>query len=227
MNWTAIVDDYGEGAPDAPVEVSVRDFGAEPMSGLPERMVLQLLESEWPEMYISREGPHVLFQLTEHIYTKYWWHKFHAKVFCEAMIRAVRRLASEGAPFESPEFESDDDVHLFVRWTVRLDASQSASVSLNTAKSAFDTVWERANRILNDSDSVLILGKDTGDHLKQLQLIATTLEFDGYHVYVIKQEQDRLGESVLQKVLRYALSSRFVLVENTDPSGHLYELPHG
>jgi hypothetical protein len=142
------------------------------------------------------------------------------------MIRAVRRLTGEGAPFESPEFESDDDVHLFIRWTVRLDASQPASVLLKTAKSAFDTVWERANRILNDSDSVLILGKDTGDNLKQLQLIATTLEAAGYHVYIIKQEQDRLGESVLQKVLRYALSSRFVLIENTDPSGHLYEIPH-
>jgi hypothetical protein len=26
--------------------------------------------------------------------------------------------------------------------------------------------------------------------------------------------------------MRYALSSKFVLVENTEPSGHLYEIPH-
>jgi hypothetical protein len=26
--------------------------------------------------------------------------------------------------------------------------------------------------------------------------------------------------------MRYALSSKFVLIENTEPSGHLYELPH-
>jgi hypothetical protein len=26
--------------------------------------------------------------------------------------------------------------------------------------------------------------------------------------------------------LRYALSSKFVLIENTEPSGHLYEIPH-
>jgi hypothetical protein len=30
----------------------------------------------------------------------------------------------------------------------------------------------------------------------------------------------------VQKVLRYALSSKFVLIENTEPSGHLYEIPH-
>jgi hypothetical protein len=26
--------------------------------------------------------------------------------------------------------------------------------------------------------------------------------------------------------MRYALSSKFVLIENTEPSGHLYEIPH-
>ena len=26
--------------------------------------------------------------------------------------------------------------------------------------------------------------------------------------------------------MRHALSSKFVIVENTDPSGHLYEIPH-
>jgi hypothetical protein len=26
--------------------------------------------------------------------------------------------------------------------------------------------------------------------------------------------------------MRYALSSRFVMIENTEPSGHLYEFPH-
>ena len=30
----------------------------------------------------------------------------------------------------------------------------------------------------------------------------------------------------MQKVLRFALSSRFVVIENTEASGHLYEIPH-
>jgi hypothetical protein len=62
--------------------------------------------------------------------------------------------------------------------------------------------------------------------MKKLEAIATKLQDAGFHVYIIKQEPDRLGESVLQKVLRYALASRFVVIENTEPSGHLYEIPH-
>ena len=45
-------------------------------------------------------------------------------------------------------------------------------------------------------------------------------------MYIIKDQPDRLGESVIQKVLRYAMLSRFVIIENTEPSGHLYEVPH-
>lgn len=225
-NWADILDECDGQFPDEPWETNSADFDDEPLSTLPEGVVLQLFESNWPELYVSREGSDALFELTEHIYTKFWWHKYHARVFVDAMLRAVRRMTDEGAPFESPKLDSDDDVHLFVRWTVRLDASESGSKSLKIAKEAFDAVWERANRILDDSDSVLVLGKDTGESLERLKLIGATLESAGFHVYIIKQEPDRLGESVLQKVLRYALSSRFVLIENTEPSGHLYEIPH-
>jgi len=44
-------------------------------------------------------------------------------------------------------------------------------------------VWQRAERILEDSDSVLVLGKDTGEHLERLRRIAGVLEELGYHVY--------------------------------------------
>jgi hypothetical protein len=33
-------------------------------------------------------------------------------------------------------------------------------------------------------------------------------------------------QTIIQKVLRYALLSRFVLIENTGASGHLFEVPH-
>ena len=31
---------------------------------------------------------------------------------------------------------------------------------------------------------------------------------------------------MVQKVLRYALSAKFVVIENSEASGHLYEIPH-
>jgi hypothetical protein len=87
-------------------------------------------------------------------------------------------------------------------------------------------VWHRADSILENSDSVLILGKDTGAALDRLKTMKCKLEELGYYIYIIKEQPDRLGESIVQKVLRYALSSKFVLIENTEPSGHLYEIPH-
>ena len=91
---------------------------------------------------------------------------------------------------------------------------------------SFDLVWRRANSILENSDSVLILGKDSGIALERLKKIASILEQRGYYTYIIREQPDRLGESLIQKVLRHALSSKFIVVENSEPSGHLYELPH-
>ena len=87
-------------------------------------------------------------------------------------------------------------------------------------------VWHRADSILENSDSVLVLGKDTGPALDRLKRIASKLQELGYYTYIIKEQPDKTGESVIQKVMRYALSSKFVLIENTEASGHLYEIPH-
>jgi hypothetical protein len=59
-----------------------------------------------------------------------------------------------------------------------------------------------------------------------LKRIQSKLEELGYYIYIVKEQPDRAGESLIQKVLRYALSSKFVLIENTEPAGHLYEIPH-
>ena len=137
----------------------------------------------------------------------------------------MRRLAHEGHPFADPS-RDDEDVHIFVRWQLRLPRNTPAGVLADSIKSAFDLVWHRADSILENSDSVLILGKDTGAGLDRLKRIASKLEQLGYYTYIIKEQPDRLGESIVQKVMRYALSSKFVLIENTEASGHLYEIPH-
>ena len=87
-------------------------------------------------------------------------------------------------------------------------------------------MWQRADSILENSDSVLILGKDSGPALDRLKRIESKLQELGYCTYIIKEQPDRAGESVVQKVMRHALSSKFVLIENTEASGHLYEIPH-
>jgi hypothetical protein len=79
---------------------------------------------------------------------------------------------------------------------------------------------------LDNSDSVLILGKDTGEGLEKLKNISVELEKWGYYTYIIKEQPDKIGESIIQKVLRFALSSKFIIIENSESSGHLYEIPH-
>lgn len=223
MSWRNLIGENGQGPDDF---VSVASLGDDSLTELPETASIQVLDDGYPELTIARKSTEVRVTVAEHIYTKYWWHKFHARVFADAMLRAIRRLRAEGAPFTDEEIESDDDVHLWVRWTYSTVSDVTASKAANSAKAAFDAVWERANAILENSDSVLVLGKDTGDGMQRLLAIKAALEARGYFVYIIKEQPDRLGETILQKVLRHALSSKFVLIENTDASGHLYEIPH-
>jgi hypothetical protein len=91
------------------------------------------------------------------------------------MERAVRRLAHEGHPFSDPS-RDDEDVHIFVRWNLNIPRTTEAESVVESIKSAFDLVWQRADAILENSDSVLILGKDSGPALDRLKRIETKLQ---------------------------------------------------
>jgi hypothetical protein len=192
---------------------------------MPEDIRVWIIDDYFPETKLWREGEFLICEIQEHLYTKYWEHKFSAYAFAEAMERAVLRLAHEGQPFANT-LRDDEDVHIYVRWQLKLAGSTQPELVVESVKSAFELVWRRADSILEDSDSVLILGKDTGPALGRLKRIASKLQELGYYTYIIKEQQDKPGESVIQKVMRYALSSKFVLIENTEASGHLYEIPH-
>jgi hypothetical protein len=218
--------EMAETGAEEPLEISVSDISDIAYGQLPEGVSLSVFESYFPETTLWREGDVLVAEISEHIYTKFWEHKYHARVFADAMYRAVRRLMSEGYPFREVAPDGDDDVHIFVRWHLLLPVDTPGTAVVESIGRAFDDVWGRAERILDNSDSVLILGKDTGDGLDRLKRIGSVLDELGYHIYIIKEQPDRIGESVMQKVLRHALSSKFVIVENTEPSGHLYEIPH-
>jgi len=195
------------------------------LSEMPEDVSVPVMDDYFPETTVSREGEFLVCEIQEHLYTKYWEHKFSAYAFAEAMERAVRRLAHEGHPLSDPS-RDDEDVHIFVRWNVKLPRNTPPEAVVESIKLAFDLVWQRADSILENSDSVLILGKDTRPGLDRLKRIESKLQELGYYTYIIREQPDRAGESVIQKVMRYALSSKFVLIENTEASGHLYEIPH-
>jgi hypothetical protein len=205
--------------------ISVEELKCLNLREMPEDVSIWVMDDYFPETTVSRQGELLVCEIQEHLYTKYWEHKFSAYAFAEAMERAVRRLAHEGHPFSNPS-RDDEDVHIFVRWNLNLPRGTSPDLVAESIKSAFDLVWHRTDSILENSDSVLILGKDSGPALDRLKRIESRLQELGYYTYIIKEQPDKAGESVIQKVMRYALSSRFVLIENTEASGHLYEIPH-
>jgi hypothetical protein len=218
-------DEWEEFRSDDGDPIRLKELRGLDLGDMPEGVHISVLDDYFPESVIWRDGDNLVCEIQEHLYTKYWEHKFSAYAFAEAMERAVRRLAHEGHPFAEPS-RDDDDVHIFVRWQLTLPCTTKAELVAKSIRSAFDLVWHRADSILENSDSVLVLGKDTGAGLRRVKKIASKLEELGYYTYIIKEEPDRVGESIVQKVLRYALSSRFVLIENTEASGHLYEIPH-
>lgn len=209
-----------------PSEISLDELKSCNFKRIKRNECLQIFESDFPECSIVRVGKSLKCTIREHIYKKFWEHKFHAMVFAKAMVRAVRRLAWEGMRLSSPEIENEDEPHIFITWVLTLPTAASNNNVISSLRESWEMVWQRANSILENSDSVLVLGKDTGPGLRRLKEIATVLEDMGYFVYIIKEQPDKLGESIIQKVLRYALMSRFVLIENTEASGHLYEVPH-
>src|SRR3984885_5668117 len=155
-----------------------RDEDAEPigieqlksldLAQMPEDVAVRVMDNYFPDTTIAREANTLVCTIEEHLYTKYWEHKFSAYAFAEAMERAVHRLAHEGHPLSCPS-RDDEDVHIFVRWKLNIPRSSAPELVVESIKSAFDLVWQRADTILEDSDSVLILGKDSGPALDRLK----------------------------------------------------------
>jgi len=93
---------------DEPLEIGLQELASIDLSQLKDGETLLVMESEFPETSISRESSVVIAEITEHIYTKYWIHKYHAMVFAEAVVRAVTRLGVEGHPLSGATIENDD-----------------------------------------------------------------------------------------------------------------------
>jgi hypothetical protein len=220
-----IEDDWEEFRYEDDDPISIEALKALDLAAMPDDVAVRVMDNYFPDTTLRREGDSLVCEIEEHLYTKYWEHKFSAYAFSEAMERAVTRLMHEGHPLSGPSRDAED-VHIFVRWQLRVPLATPPKELVSSIKAAFDLVWQRADAILENSDSVLILGKDTGTALDRLKRIESKLQELGYYTYIIKEQPDRVGEGIVQKVMRYALSSKFVVIENSLPSGHLYEIPH-
>ena len=180
-----VIDEWDDCREEESDPIGVEEVKRLNLQALPEGIHIWIMDNYFPETTVSRDGEFLICEIQEHLYTKYWEHKFSAYAFAEAMERAVRRLVHEGHPFANPT-RDDEDVHIFVRWQLKLPRSTQPASVVESIKSAFDLVWHRADSILENSDSVLVLGKDTGRALERLKRIASKLQDLGYYTYIIR-----------------------------------------
>jgi len=116
---TAATDDWEEFREDEGEPICVEELKCLKLEDMPEDIHISVMDNYFPHTTIWCAGDRLICEIEEHLYTKYWEHKFSAYAFADAMERAVRRLRHEGHPFFEPSRE-DDDVHIFVRWQLRL-----------------------------------------------------------------------------------------------------------
>jgi hypothetical protein len=116
--------------------IDIEDLKRLSLKEMPEGVCISVMDDYFPETMLTRDGE---FLICEHLYTKYWEHKFSAYAFADAMERAVRRLSHEGHPLLNPS-RDDDDVHIFVRWQLRVPGDSQSEFLVESIKSAFDLV---------------------------------------------------------------------------------------
>jgi len=72
---------------------------------------------------------------------------------------------------------------------------------------------------------ILLLGKDTGEGHSRLKIIQGYVERQGLTCVLIRDQPEDPAQSLISKVLLFAVLSKCVIIENSYPSGALYELP--
>jgi hypothetical protein len=92
VDWEEFREDEGE-------PIRLEELRRLKLEDMPEDIHLSVMDDYFPDTKIWRVGDSLVCEIEEHLYTKYWEHKFSAYAFAEAVERAVRRLMHEGHPF--------------------------------------------------------------------------------------------------------------------------------
>ncbi|MEJ4087771.1 hypothetical protein [Galbibacter orientalis] len=158
---------------------------------------------------------------------EFWKQKHTALQFATAIVNGLKTLKANNLNIDDADFQDDGaEDGICIWWSLYLPLETSISQIEKSILKSVEMAYNQALNYMEGLSSVLILGKDSDEYLEKLKYIAKIVEEQGYNPIIIKEKGDLLGEKVIQKVLRYGLQSKFVIVENTESSGHLYEVPH-
>jgi hypothetical protein len=130
-------------------QIDKSDFeSVESFETMPEGIEMMLLADYMPDVTIVREKDTVTAEIQDHIYTKYWESKWHGLTFAKAMLRAIKKLRTEGHLFSNGTIENEDPPHIFINWDVRYPATVSGKRLFKEIDKDFELVYSRANLIL-------------------------------------------------------------------------------
>ncbi len=91
--------------------IGLSELASLELTRMPENLQVRVMDDYFPDATITRVGDKLVCHIEDHMYTKFWQHRYSAYAFAEAMERAVVRLIHEGHPFSNPK-RDDEDVHI-------------------------------------------------------------------------------------------------------------------
>jgi hypothetical protein len=102
------------------------------------------------------------------------------------------------------------------------DEILAALVELRKAESIGISLYDYIGQVKDRT--VLVLGAYDEFGVKRLSAISAALKDKGYNPILIKDIPDLLGQDLSQKVVTIGSISRFIVVDDSEPSGHIMEI---
>src|SRR4030042_2972985 len=107
-------------ANDGLIDIEVEDLKGFNIGSIPEGFLLHLFDGDY-EWFISHNDEHVgIAENGNHIYRKYWDHKFGALEYVNAMEKAVKLRNKTNKDVGDSDIE-DDGAHIFFRFSLFLN----------------------------------------------------------------------------------------------------------
>ncbi|MBB4119763.1 hypothetical protein GGR32_002069 [Mesonia hippocampi] len=187
--------------------------------------VIESNQLEWlPQtIHITRKKSKFIITVSEFLYPEdFWEQKYSLLEFIESMNKSFNSN-NENDIKDFNYVDEGSDNGIYIDWKIVLTKPIEIDKLCEIIKEYKKNLYNRALYNLEVPVSVLILGKDTGEHMQKLEKIAKILEENNLSPIIIKKKEDFKEEKPNQKILRHALQSKFIIIENTEPSGHLIE----
>jgi len=149
-------------ADDWRVEVEKDDLKGFNLSSIPDGFWLALIEDyelDFQSAVLEKEGYAGYSSVEMHIYRKYWYHKFGASQYSEAMKNAIEQRQKTNKDVEFDEIE-DDGAHLFIRFIIYYLQDMPIDEAYRTYKKVLAEIEGHTERILEGEEISAEILKD-------------------------------------------------------------------